>query len=564
MLLIPEKLERLVEFCVELVDECMATADERSMVYGKASQYYYTGAGDSRAAIHNKTRGFIDRLAGYYYQPGNVRFNVLFDASEPPDVLERGQSASHMLTAEYRQTDTDIRFSDCVTWSLVDGCYFLKHIGSGFSFRAVPVHPVNMGVLSEAVVNIDEQECFCHVTYPTVSRLHAELIRSGNPKAEQIIKKIMESKQSDADAQEPSYFHQMVVGGMRPLGEVNDTPSAAGIVQVFPIPTPWRPQRRVAPTVRHCELWIKDRKRDGDYTTIQLVYPDIVIEGDDTRKNISGVPGHHPFIKVIADETPGYFWGRSKIADVQMLQDVINKRLRDIKVMWDRNAAAPYTFSGFQSITEEAYYKIISEGGFIADPNPNAKAQKLTEPPPPGYIEELEFLWQMFDEAGGFSKVLTGQGESGVRAGVHAQTLVRTSSPGLIDPATRVERQLADSGYLALKLMQDRDPHVYQTDTSNTEFILNQLPEPFQVEVDSHSASPAFAEDARQIAIALARAQAVDAADLIEMLNPPNAPLLLAHLRQRQANQAKMQQEMLARGIDPSHQQGGRRGGQHH
>lgn len=555
MLKLPERPDRFKEFCKEMVDECMATADERSMIYTKAAQYYYQGSGDVRAAIQNKVKIFIDRLAGYYYQPSNVRFNVIFDAGEPPDVLERGQAAARMLTAEYRSGDTDLRFSDAVTWALICGCYFLKHIGSGFSFKGVPVHPVNMGVLSEATTSLDEQECFCHVTYPTVSRLEADLERSGHPRAKAIIDQILETKSSDTDQQEPSYFHQMVVGGMRPLGDVGDVPSAGGIVQVFPVPTPWRPQRRLAPTIKHCELWIKDRERDGDYTTVQMVYPDIIIEGGDTRKNISGMPGHHPFVKVISDETPGYFWGRTTIANIQMLQDVITKRLRDIKVMWDRNAAAPKLLSGFQSITEEQYYKIISEGGFINDPNPNAKSQDLMEAPPQGYLEELEFISKMFDEAGGFSPIMTGQGEAGVRAGVHAQTLVRTSSPGLIDPATRIERQLAESGYLGLKLMQDRDPHIYTTESGQTQFTLEQLPEPFQIEVDAHSASPAFAEDARQIALALAKAQAVNAEDLITMLHPPNTELLLAHLRQRQAEQAKQQQqleqEMLQHGMDP-------------
>jgi hypothetical protein len=436
-------------------------------------------------------------------------------------------------------------------------------MGDGFSFRVVPVHPVNFGVLTESIVGLEEQEAVCHVSYPTVTRLRSILRQNGHPQAERIYNQILESRSAQSDQNEPSYFHQIVVGGMRPLGDVGETPSAAGIVQVFPVPTPWRPQRQISDTVKLCELWIKDEKRDGDWTTLQLVYPDILIEGADTRKNLSGIPHRQPFVKVEADITPGYFWGRSAIADVQMLQDVINKRLRDLKVMWDRNAAAPYTFSGFNSVTEEQYYKIISEGGFISDPNPNAKASKLTEPPPPGYLEELEFLWKMFDEQGGFTPVLTGQGEPGVRAGVHAQTLVRTSSPGLIDPATRIERQLAESGYLCNKLMQDRDPHIYRTD-SGVEFTLQQLPELFQVEVDSHSASPAFAEDSRQIAIALARAQAIDAADLIMLLNPPNREILEAHLKQRQAAQAKAQQEMLAHGIDPNAPKGGGKGAQRH
>jgi hypothetical protein len=163
-------------------------------------------------------------------------------------------------------------------------------------------------------------------------------------------------------------------------------------------------------------------------------------------------------------------------------------------------------------------------------------------------LEELEFLWKLFDEAGGFSPIMTGQGEPSVRAGVHAQTLVRTSSPGLIDPATRVERQLADSGYLSVRLMANNDPRIYSSESGLDFEIASFLNahENFQVEVDSHSASPAFAEDSRQTAIALARAQAIGAEDLIEMLNPPNAQLLLAHLRERKAAMAKQHQQEMA------------------
>lgn len=562
MLRIPENIDLATEFARDLADECMSSAEERSGIYVKAAQYYYTGTGTVEGAIHNKTRGFIDRLAGYYYQPSNVRFSLVFDSSEPQEVLDRARSVGQMLTADFRSSDADLRFSDCVTWSLICGCYLLKHYGQGYGFKAVPLHPINFGVLSEAISDLNEQEAFCHVSYPTVTRLRSMLREYEHPDAEKIYKKILETHSSERDQDEPNYYHQMVVGGMRPVGEPNMTPSAAGIVQVFPVPSPWRPQRKISQTVKLCELWVRDEKRDGDWTTMQLVYPDVLIEGGNTRRNLSGIPGHQPFVKVIADETPGYFWGRTKVADVQMLQDLVNKRLRDIKIMWDRNTNAPQMLSGFQGLTEESYYKIMQEGGFISDPNPNAKAQKLVDPPPQGYLEELEFLWQMFDEAGGFSKIMTGQGESGVRAGVHAQTLVRTSSPALIDPATRVERCLADSGYLCTRLMQDRDPHIYKTD-SGQEFLLSQLPEPFQVEVDSHSASPAFAEDSRQIAIALARAQAIDAEDLIRMLHPPGEEIILARLRQRQAKQAQAVQaehaKMIAAGINPE-QPGRQRG----
>ena len=544
MLRIPTDKEELGLWVREAIDECMASAEERGMVYSRATQYYYNGTMNTNAAIYNKCKPFIDRLSGFLMQPTDVRFNVIFDSGEPEDVLERAQLVSEKLTADFRQSDCDITFAEALTFALVNGCYILKHLShpDEDGFKVAPVHPQNFGVMSETTLEMDEQECMCHVSYPTMTRLRS--ILHNHPRGPEIMRRLLAEMPGKETEEVPSYFHQMVVGGLQPLGDVGGrNPEAAGIVNVFPVPTPWKPNRRMTPTVKLCELWVKDDRRNGDYTTIQAIYgaDPIIIEGDDTRRNLS-IPGHHPFVKIQGQITPGYFWGRSLIADVQMLQDVLNKRMRDLKIMWDRNVAAPQVFSGFTSITEEQYFKIISEGGFLNDPNPNAKAQKLLDPPPENYLQELDFLFKLFDEASGFSPVMGGQGEPGVRAGVHAQTLVRTSSPRLIDQAARIERQLAQSGYLCLRVMQANDPSIYLTD-KGVEFTLEQLPENFQVQVDSHSASPAFAEDNRQVAIALARAGAIDAEDLIHMLHPPGAELLLARLRQRQKAQAQAQQQ---------------------
>lgn len=522
----------------EVIDESMASVEERAMVYTRAAQYYYTGTYDARASIYNKTKPFIDKLSGFLMQPTDVRFQIVFDTGEDDNVLERARLVSEKLTADYRSTDSDITFAEAVTWSMVNGCQLLKHFPHDEGFKVAAVHPQNFGVLGETILDLDEQEAFVHVTYPTMTRLRSLL--DDHPRKKEIFARIEAGRPSTKDEEQPSYFHQMVVGGLNPLGDPGGMPNseAAGIVNVFPVPTPWRPNRRITPTVKFCEVWIKDRERGGDYTTVQVVYPDVVIEGDMTRRNLSRVPGRSSFVKIQPQITPGYFWGRSLISDVQMLQDVLNKRLRDLKVMWDRNVNAPQVFSGFTSITEEQYFKIINEGGFLNDPNPNAKAARLVEPPPTGYMEELQFILGLFEEASGFSPIMSGQGEPGVRAGVHAQTLVRTSSPRLIDQAARVERQLASSGYLSLRIMQAQDPRIYKTD-NGIEFTLKEFPDDFQCQVDSHSASPAFAEDNRQVAIALARAGAIDSEDLIHMLHPPGAELLLSRLRQRQKKQSE-------------------------
>ena len=102
MLRIPKNVQ---EWTTELVDECMASAQERAMVYTRASQYYFMGSFDARAAIYNKVKPFVDKLAGFLMQPTDVRFQIVFDSSEPEDVLERAQLTSEKLTADYRQND---------------------------------------------------------------------------------------------------------------------------------------------------------------------------------------------------------------------------------------------------------------------------------------------------------------------------------------------------------------------------------------------------------------------------------------------------------------------------
>src|SRR5215467_13215212 len=99
---IPDKPREAMEFAREVKNECLATSEESQQLNQKSAQYYYTGSGDVRAAIHNKVRQFIDRLAGYLFLPQGVRFNTVFDSAEPADVLERGRMMSQMLTADYR------------------------------------------------------------------------------------------------------------------------------------------------------------------------------------------------------------------------------------------------------------------------------------------------------------------------------------------------------------------------------------------------------------------------------------------------------------------------------
>ena len=181
----------------EVVDECMASAEERGMVYTRAAQYYYQGTYDSRASIYNKIKPFIDRLAGFLMQPTDVRFSLVFDSGEGESVLERAQLMSEKLTADYKQTDSDITFAETVVWSLINGAQLLKHMPHEETFKIAQVHPQNFGVLSETTLELDEQEAFVHVTYPTISRLRTTLEEMNHPQSRDLMRRILEGRRTD-------------------------------------------------------------------------------------------------------------------------------------------------------------------------------------------------------------------------------------------------------------------------------------------------------------------------------------------------------------------------------
>ena len=197
MLRIPTNRLDLEEWCKEVIDECMQSSQERQMIYTRAAQYFYAGTAGVEAAIYNKTKPFVEKLSGFLMQPTDVSFNVIYDTSESESVLERALLVSEKLTADYRNNESDITFSEALTWSMINGCYFLKHTPEGETFRIKPVHPANFGVLGESILSLDEQEVFVHITFPTMSRVRDML--KDHPKKEDILSRIADSRPSEKD-----------------------------------------------------------------------------------------------------------------------------------------------------------------------------------------------------------------------------------------------------------------------------------------------------------------------------------------------------------------------------
>jgi hypothetical protein len=169
---------------------------------------------------------------------------------------------------------------------------------------------------------------------------------------------------------------------------------------------------------------------------------------------------------------------------------------------------------------------------------------------PQEFFTFLNKTQELFDDVAGFTPVLQGQGEQGVRSQAQAAMLNRNASPRMRDRALLVERQCAEWGEINFRILQMKDA-VYERAGQNNRFLLSELPDDAKVTVDSHTSSPVYADDALRLAVVLQRAGAIDGADLIMLTHPAHEDILYKRAKDREAAQAKLlaqHPELLTKG----------------
>ena len=160
----------------------------------------------------------------------------------------------------------------------------------------------------------------------------------------------------------------------------------------------------------------------------------------------------------------------------------------------------------------------------------------------------IKYVQEQINTLGNFPEVLQGKGESGVRAGAHADTLLKTASSVHRDSALLLEHQCASCADLTMTLMEAKEDRKFWTDPENMEdssFMLSDLPEDWRVTVDSHSSSPIFADDAVQLLFQLRKIGDIDGEFLIDHTAVPDKETAKSSLKQRQKKGAETQEKLL-------------------
>lgn len=572
----------------DIVAQCTASRSERLQRGAFFRNLYLTGDSTGDPAIYNETFAFVDTLGSYLYSPVELRFVIDCYGSASPLERAKMRAAGSEFHKNFRRSNTDTLLESGILWGLVKGKAFIKNGWTMQGFKDYLVQPEMMGVLEENLDSLDDQDAFCHTTYITPDKLWRLL--KVNPSRTELMRnaqRYVQQGQGSDDPEHDNQLRQIVVGGLQPYQVAGQGTNARGEVRWLEGPKPQFAADVAASLIPLHELWVWDDDRatdeqDGEYTTIQFVGPDVVLAGEITHRNLfadqydpkntekklkpsshNPLAGHHPFSEICPNPLDGYFWGRSELCNVGLLQKAINARVNGIGTMLRRQEDPPKFFSGVAGIKQAAYSMIKKAGGYFTDSNPNAKVTDLYPNLPEGIWESLHEYQAMYDRMAGFTATMAGRGDKGIRSKEHADALTRNASPRFKDRALLVERQVDAVGAKKLDMLKAHcaypitawiekpqagvEGEVPPSDFPETppvpgmvpvEFLFYDLDDNCKISVDSHSASPAFAEEARTLMFDMLKVGAADPEDLIMHLHPPGADSMLEKFKTRKVEAA--------------------------
>jgi hypothetical protein len=478
-----------------------------------------------------------------------------------------------------RRSDTDTLISDAIWWSLVKGKTHVKSAHKREMLHTSLVQPEMFGVRHENHGKLDEDmEAFVHSMLITPYQ-YARLI-ANNPERrlleDRAKRYLRENKNGLSPADGAS--KQVIVGGLypfQPAGGSNPN-STRGIVDWMGGPSPNLSPRVMRSFMQLDEVWIWDDERNG-WATFQLIGDDMLIWGKHFIANamawnpaslteIPELKAKHPFNEICPNRLDGYFWGRSEIVNVALLQEAINSRLNGINRLLRLQEDPPKYFKGSTGVNQVALSRFNKPAGYWTDTSPNADMKVISPDIKADLWESLHEYERMFDEMGGLPPIAKGHGESGVRSAGHAETLVRMFTPRFKDRALLVERDVEGVGSLMLDLARVHeskkmvswvpqelagmegvkpDPLIIPPAEGliAVPFSWADLDDDVTVTVDAHSSSPAFSAEAKALVFDLLKIGAMGPEDVIEHVDIGDPGELEMGILRRRIAAAKAQKE---------------------
>jgi hypothetical protein len=608
-MIIPER--DIEDWAAEICRQCTPDNQDRTQRGAFFRNLYLSADENGDTAIFNKTFDSIEDLTSYLCSSTDLRYLVNFPGGGSPLQRAQAEAIAHELLDQSRNTELDTLFEEATRWSLIKGITFVKMLWSVNGLEPHLIFPEFMGVMRADLNSLDQQEAFVHSTYLT--RDQFRLLIKDHPDARKIYKRAIQFSAQTRSADGPdqaAMLKQVIVGGFQPYQGVGGVGSANpqttnGMVQWLAGPYPSFDPKVITELVRVDELWVRDDGRMDDegrreWSTFQVV-GNIMLFGKEQRMNIfadaidpynrfpirqafdaNPLAFKHPFVEFCPNRLQNYFWGRSEIANLALLQRQLNKRINGINGLLRLQENPPIAFMGGTMMDQTKKSKLTKPGGWMHDPDPTAKPPLVLAPTlPPDLWQSLVQTERLFDVMTGMTPTLQGMASPSVRS--HGQTgqLTANATPRFKTKSVRIERSIQTCAGLLLDLLKAKSKHLITAwvppgasqspellgrlidpavqppapGMKAYQFYMHEVPDNVRVMVDAHSSSPAFGDESEQKAVLLKKANAMSSEQFIEQINPPNADVVIAEVKTAEimaaAQQAKQAAAVAAQGGQP-------------
>lgn len=539
--------KKLTRQALDWIEECRQSQASRTAYCRSVNQIVETGRNTGPKALLNLLPFLLDRFASHLFSPTELQFTIDYENIYPKNVLEFAKVGARLLSRHWERSNTDMTFSRGVYEAGKYGACILKQWPQEEGERRTPVYhkrlvmPWQFGVGREDENELGKQSMMCETVLMTMPEVWRRIYML--PDADKLYKRIETHSMRGLMGDTPnSFFHQVLSSSQINTSGQGGATIPGGVVSLTSDANYQILEPQIGTnTVRMHELWVQGEK---DYCTIQIIEPDILVSPIFNRSNLFiKDSGLHPYTLIQMNEVSGYFWGKSEISDVVEAQGLLATTADDMKRMLGVQIDKLLGFSGYDGLADELYDQGRSAGYF------NMPAGATVNDITPAWVDVLpimKYLVESINMQSGFPEIMQGRGEPGVRAGVHADTLLKTGSPTLRDRSLLVERQCASAADKTFSLIEAKDGKTYWFDgetpkkAEESSFILGDIPDDRRISVDSHSSSPIFADDHRQLVAEGAKLGVVGPHAIIDLLPFPQKALLHAELTEKQAKEAAM------------------------
>lgn len=562
---IPTNERRLISQVNEWIDQCKVSSGARAAYCRLLNAVAETGRYDGQKSLINTLNKQLERVAANLFSPTSLKFDIDFEHPQMPEAYNQAREFGKVITRNWDRNNTDILFGRGVFEALKYGAAILKQWPSYEGEKETCIYnrklvmPWNFGVYREDENDLDKQEIICETSNMTLAEVWQRIWRF--PDRDTLFDRIKANSKlgGGGNASEPTnFFHQVLSTSQIQTGVTSAT-LPGGLVQIANDPNYAIMGPTVsAPMVEFNELWIKD---EDDYTTLQFIAPDILISPhrarvkDDyivTKKDNLFIKGSHmhPYNLIQPNEVSNWFWGRSELVDLIEPQMLLASWTDDARRLFGLQVDKLIAFINDPSIVDERYDQMRLAGHFNLQAG--ASVQDLTPKIPPEMLPMIQWLMETINWLGNFPPIMRGQGEQGVRAQAHADTLVKTGSATLKDRSLLVERQCAQAADKTGTMMEAKESGYYYTkadkptDVEQTKFLLSQLPPEWRATVDSHSSSPIFLDENTQLIFAAHKMGIVDAEYVIDNTQLPNKEMAKIRHREAELKKAEMLKQLSA------------------